>query len=305
MIRLSLPQKKGGVGKTTLIRILADWFSYNHHVLLVDFDDQCSLSSLFLPMDNVGSGRHKRPPMHPEYNAMDPDMEEWSGRSSSADIFYRDRVVNQYEIAKGQKGGLDILPANSQELVHVREKENPDIRERIERTIAEFFQQPAIEDMYDIILFDTGPSESPLMRGVIQASSHIIVPVELEQQCIDGLDAIVGMILEEQGRRSRDNPLNLIGLQVNKYQKVRSLHNGLLAQVRDSSGLAPYLSDILIPNRTAYAERDVRGLLPRTVFDLRPSDPARKIATQWCERVEELLFPTTSDKSTEVQHGIA
>lgn len=296
MIRLSLPQKKGGVGKTTLVRMLADWFSRKKRVLLVDFDDQCSLSTLYLPMDRVGSGRHKRPPVHPDYSAHDPEMRDWTGRSSSADIFYSNRVVQQYELAETPPGSLDILPADSRELVYVREKEEKEIREKIEATIPAFFSDKALESMFDLVIFDTGPSESPLMRGVIRASTHCLIPVELEQQCIDGLDAIVGMVVEEQQRRTAENPLVLAGLQVNKYQKVRSLHNGLLEQIRASETLAQYLNSILIPNRTAYAERDVRGLLPASVFDLRPSNPARKTAEAWCQQIETQLFG-------EVSHG--
>ncbi|WP_353160431.1 MULTISPECIES: ParA family protein [Salinisphaera] len=291
MIRLSLPQRKGGVGKTTLVRILAEWFSRNHRVLIVDFDDQCSLSSLYLPMNRVSSGRHKRPPRNPDFNPADAAFSDWNGRSSSADIFYPDRVIYQYALEELPNGRLDLLPADSRELLSVREARDIKVRESIEGTIAKFFSDEMLSDEYDMVIFDTGPSESPLMRGVIKASTHTLIPVELEQQCVDGLDAVIGMVVEEQRERASDNPLELLGLQVNKYQKARSLHNGLLKQLKDSKGLAPHLNQTLIPNRTAYAERDVRGLLPRSVFALRPSDPARKIIEPWCIALEQRLFP--------------
>ncbi|MEQ9223942.1 MAG: ParA family protein [Salinisphaeraceae bacterium] len=291
MIRLSLPQKKGGVGKTTLVRILGEWFSRHKRVLLVDFDAQCSLSSMYLNMDRVGTGRRKRPPIHPEFNPSDPEMSEWSGRSSTADIFYRDRIVERYEIAETEHGKMDILPADSRELVHVSQIEADPIRSLVEQAIPTFFSDEALSDLYDIVIFDTSPSDSPLLRGVIRASSHIIVPMEPEQHCVDSLDEMVGSVLEEQQRRPKSDPLTMLGLQVNKYQKVRSIHQGLLQRVRDTEGLAEHLSPVIIPNRTAYAERDVRGLLPRSIFDVKPSDPARKVAEQWCTHVESQLFP--------------
>lgn len=290
MIRLSLPQKKGGVGKTTLVRILAEWLARNHRVLLVDFDDQCSLSALYLPMTRVLDGRHKQPPQHPEYDAQDPEMADWVGRSSSADVFYPDRFVVQYPVDENPNGRLDILPADSRELVYVRETKDPKICDHIESAIPAFFSDEALSEFYDVVIFDTGPMESPLMRGVISASTHTLIPVELEQQCIDGLDAIVGMVIEEQKRREPSNPLDMLGLQINKYRKASSLHNGFLEQLR-GVGFADYLNDTLIPQRQAYAERDVRGLLPRSIFELKPSHPARKVIQPWVEAIDAELFP--------------
>lgn len=297
MIRLSLPQKKGGVGKTTLIKILAEWFSQNKRVLLVDFDDQCSLSGLYLPMERVGAGRHKRPPLHPDYSPHENAHKDWTGRSSSADIFYADRDIREYGVAEFAKGRLDILPADSRELVYVREQEKESIRRRIEHIVVEFFSSSGLDDMYDLIIFDTGPSESPLMRGVIGASTHTIIPLELEQQCVDGLDAIIGMVIEEQSRRAKKNPLELTALQINKFRKQLSLHKGLLKQIESQERLAGFVSPVIIPNRAAYAERDVRGLLPTSVFHLKPSDPARKIAEEWCRFVEKSLFSKVTENA--------
>lgn len=290
MTILSLPQKKGGVGKTTLLRVLADYFSASRRVLLVDMDDQCSLSSILMPMERLGEGRHKRPPVHENYNANDPAMSDWSGRSSSADIFFSGREVHQYGVAEYAKGSLDILPGDSRELVAIREHPDASVRERIEKVIVEFFAAPEVEAEYDLIMFDTGPNESALMRGVIQASSHVIIPVELEQQCIDGLSAMTGMILEEQGRRPHSRPLNIVGVQVNKFRKNLGLHVGFLEEVRATAGVSEYLSPVLLPNRVAYAARDVRGVLPRSIFDLPPSDPARRVALEFCQYVEQQLF---------------
>lgn len=298
MIRLSLPQKKGGVGKTTLAIILALWFSKNKRVLLVDLDDQCSLSSLFLEMDRIYSGAHKRPPLHPEYDSQDPDQSGWIGRSSSCDIFYPDREVWEYNIYEDdQTGGrLDILPGNSEQLIRVRDKLEPSAEPEIERVIKEFFSAESIEAEYDMVIFDTGPSDTAFMRGVVHASTHTIIPIEMEQQCIDGLDAIVGIVLHEQRHRSQSDPLDLTAMQVNKFRKNYSLHTGLLKQLSSNEVLRRYLSPVVLPSRVAFAERDVRGLLPRSVFELKPSDPVRQIATEWCEYIESKLFG-------EIDHG--
>ncbi|MES1927442.1 Cobyrinic acid ac-diamide synthase [Salinisphaera sp. T31B1] len=200
-------------------------------------------------------------------------------------------MIYQYQLEELPNGRLDLLPADSRELLNVREAKDVNVRESIEGTIAKFFSDEMLSAEYDMVIFDTGPMESSLMRGVIKASTHTLIPVELEQQCVDGLDAVIGMVVEEQRERASDNPLELLGLQVNKYQKVRSLHNGLLKQLKDSPGLAPHLNETLIPNRAAYAERDVRGLLPRSVFALRPSNPARRVIEPWCVALENRLFP--------------
>ncbi|MEQ9419061.1 MAG: ParA family protein [Salinisphaeraceae bacterium] len=294
MVLLSLPQRKGGVGKTTLVRILADYFGARKRVLLVDLDDQCNLSSIFLPMEYVDRGRHLRPPLHPDFDPALPDMADWSGRSSVADIFFPNRVIYQYEIARLGEGRVDILPADSRQLIGVREKEKE--REKsghqtlVEEVIGGFFQSPELAEEYDLVIFDSGPSENSLMRGVIKASSHVIIPTIMEQQCVDGLTSMCGMITEEQERRPSSHPLTVVGVQVNMFRKGTSLHAGFLENVRNMPVVGDLLNPVLLPHRVAYAERDVKGVLPRSIFDLKPSDTARQKALEFCQFVEAGVF---------------
>ena len=81
-------------------------------------------------------------------------------------------------------------------------------------------------------------------------------------------------------------------IRVYAYRALASARAALTARfVARQQTLSQYVSPIIIPSRVAYAERDVRGLLPASVFQLKPSDPARKIAEDWCKFVESKLFP--------------
>lgn len=301
MVLLSLPQRKGGVGKTTLVRILADYFGTRKRVLLVDFDDQCNLSNIFLPMEYVDRGRHMRPPLHPDFDPAMPDMADWSGRSSVADIFFPNRIIYQYEIAQLGRGRVDILPADSRQLIDVREREKE--REEngretlVEEVIGDFFGSRELAKEYDLVIFDSGPSENSLMRGVIKASSHVIIPTIMEQQCVDGLTSMSGMITEEQQRRSSSHPLTVVGIQVNMFRKGTSLHAGFLENVRNMPVVGELLSPVILPHRVAYAERDVKGVLPRSIFDLKPSDTARQKALEFCQFVDSRLFEGDANAS--------
>ena len=87
---------KGGVGKTKVSVLLAEYFArfHNQRVLAIDFDPQCNFSHHFLKMKiDPSYPDGMMPPLHPDYESQNFANDEWDGRSSIADIFFGDGVV--------------------------------------------------------------------------------------------------------------------------------------------------------------------------------------------------------------------
>src|SRR5690606_32001675 len=95
---LCVSQNKGGVGKTSLVKLISVGLSKKGlRVLAIDLDAQCNLSKRFIEMERDPAAEDgSKPPLHPEYNPAEDD--DWDGFSSSAAI-YTGRLVVPYPTA--------------------------------------------------------------------------------------------------------------------------------------------------------------------------------------------------------------
>lgn len=288
---LTVTNRKGGVGKTTQSRTLCEYFSVVRHlrVLAIDLDSQCSLSHLFLEMDMSQVGEQgARPPIHPDYDPNDPDFADWSGRSSSADIFFGNEVF-PYQVTRPEGAAtLEILPANKQQLTDVEEQDQPSLVARVESRLREFLSLEDVAESYDVAIVDTGPGESPLARAGLRGCSHVLIPIELEPQCIRGLYEMIGEIRQEDMRRTLETQVRIVGIQPNKFKVRRTLHKALLESVQ--AEFKDKVSPVVLPDLTGFAERDADLAKPRSLFHLPPSDQARQVATEFCQYVERKVF---------------
>ena len=301
---IAVTQRKGGPGKTTLTRTLAEYFALVRkiRVLLIDFDTQCNLSHLFLNMEMMPDGG-TRPPLHPDYDPTDPTQADWSGRTSSANIFGFGGLQFPYDVTRPDTGKLiEILPGDSQLLVEVEEQEKTKLKEAVEnQTRALLEGNDAIERLYNVVLIDTAPSASPLTRSALRAASHMLIPMELEEQCFEGMHEMLSMWRTENARRPVHQRLEILAIQANKVKPKRVVHQEFWRQLQSSKIARQYLSPVQIPDLAEFAERDTQTARPRSIFQLAPSNKARKIATEFGYHVWEKLFPNgLQSTSTEV-----
>lgn len=267
-----IAQRKGGSGKTTSSRTISELAAipeaYGIPTLAIDFDSQCNLSKLYLKMETGDSDDDTtRPPIHPDY---DPSAEgnDWNGRSSSADIFYKDGAVAPYRVTRiDGVGRLDILPADVSKLNEVEEHDRSYLAERVQNRLREWVNMPDVKAEYPLIVVDTAPSDHPLTRAALRAATHLLIPVTLEQQGIDGLHEMLSMWRKENSLRTEADMLQIIGIQPN-LMMPGSLHAGFYQTLQANPAFAPYLSPMVIKRRTAIAERDVRGLRPSSIFHM-------------------------------------
>jgi chromosome partitioning protein len=286
---IAVAQRKGGSGKTTCARTICELASipeaYGISTLGIDFDSQCSLSKLYLRMEAADTeDGFTRPPLHPDFDPA-TDGTDWDGRSSSADLFFGDGGVTPYPVTRIEGvGNLDLLPGNVAKLIEVEEHDRTYLAERVQNRLRDWANQPDVKSAYPLIVIDTAPSDHPLTRAALRAATHLLIPVTMEQQGIDGLHEMLSLWRQENSRRTEEDMLQIIAIQPNLVSSG-SLHTGFYDSLRKNPAFAPYLSPFVIRRRQAIAERDVRGLRPNSIFHMAPSDETRQMMVKFANFV--------------------
>lgn len=282
---LATVQNKGGVGKTTLCRLLSEYFvRRGKRVLGIDLDAQCNFSRRFLTMDIDNTDLDGLlPPIHPDFS---DDVDDWDGRSSSADIYFSGQALPY----PTRLSGLDVLPGNGSKLRAVELVRAGDVVEKVYDRLDLFLSQEEVKDLYDLVIIDTSPSKGPLTISAIRAATHIIIPTVMEPQTIEGLHGMLQLWRRETKRRKKDDQLRIIGIIPNMFRKGVALHEGLYQTLASDPGIADLLFPVKLGQRIAFAESDHPMSEPKSVLDLAESDQARKEAESMCELVAERLF---------------
>ena len=285
---LTITQRKGGAGKTMLARMLAEYEASvkKRRTLLVDLDNQCNISCQFLDMEGVNSDTGFRPPVNPEYNPATD--EEDLKRSSSANIFFTARFL-PFGVPLPGFETLDILPGHTQQLIEVERQEKTPREEPVRNQIRKVFADPTIQAAYDLIIFDTGPRGSLLDQAALRASTHILIPVEPEQNCMNGLPLLAGMMRDENRSRQRGSELKLVGLQINKYSNTGE-HQRHVDDLKRHPEFGSLICPTYLPRLTAFTERDRQSAKPRSIFGLSPNNSARIAAEDFVTYVDETMF---------------
>jgi len=291
---LAIVQQKGGVGKTTITRTIAEYFARYRalRVLLIDFDPQCNLSRRYLKMRNIDD--EVVPPVHPDF--YDPEIEkeeEWDGTSSSADFFSgRELYVYSTEIP-----GLDIVPAHDMKLKEVLNREEPHYREKRPTILHEFFTRYNVHEAYDLIIIDTPPNQLTSTEAALKAATHTIIPVQPEQQCVENLHQMISMWRKENKSRHIEDVMEMVGILINNADLRRTLHAGSIAHMKNDEILSDFLIPTIAKNRTSIAEADHPMSKHNSVWELAPRNAARLEAEAYCRYIEQAMYgDVTTDR---------
>jgi chromosome partitioning protein len=279
---LAVVQNKGGTGKTTMCRLLVEYFARkNRKVLGIDLDPQCSFSQRFLTMEHDDTSTDGiMPPLHPAY---DPN-EEWNGRSSIADIFYRREVI-PYET---ELPGLEMIPGHGETLREVELVGREEVKDKVHDRLRDFLNISDVQANWDLVVIDTSPSKGPLTISAVRAATHILIPTLMEQQSIEGLRGMLQLWRREN--RVRTEPLRIIGILANKYRKNVALQAGIYEALMNDDVVAPFMISHVLGLRAAIADADHPEAKPPSLFELPASNIARIEAETICQYVEERLF---------------
>lgn len=277
---LAVLNQKGGVGKTTVASVIAEYASIHgfKNVLVVDLDMQCNSSDYWIGMETAPQETGGQlPPPHPEYDG-DPDIEE---RTSIADIFFGKAVLpHQTYISKdnGFDFEVDVMvghPALLERINSEYDNSSGKIASEIISRLGEFLHMQEVVDTYDLIILDTGPSRNPIFRSAVKAATHAIIPFEPEEKSIQGINAMLQVIQSENFSRPAEYQLELVGLCPNKVRANTNIHKGTLEMLHDELGSTMLPKEIFLPQSTAFPERDIKGISPRSIFQISKTHTAR------------------------------
>jgi chromosome partitioning protein len=202
---IGICNNKGGVGKTTICLCLAGALvEMGRKVLLVDMDQQGSLSSSFL-------------------SALD-DLP-----CALSDVLLDDSTPMSEAIQKTKFTGIDIVPAN----LSLGKIENELLSERD----AHYYLADKLDEIrgkYDLVLIDSPPNLGLATWSVLTASDGVIIPLEAQDYSVKGTGIVHGLIRKV---RRRANPkLRILGYIINRYDGRRRIEQDFRAMIERHLG---------------------------------------------------------------------
>jgi chromosome partitioning protein len=245
---IGIANQKGGVGKTTSTKFIAEYpaLYLSKKVLAIDIDPQCSLTIRHFGLDKNPVTDYKEPPLHPYYNPDDSNNADWDGKSSIAGIFFNEKI-RPYPT---ENKNLDIIPADEGKLFQAENVKRREMAEKVYNQLFNFITLPEVQAAYDLFVIDTPPAKGPLTISAFKAMTHLVIPLEIELQAIEGLDGLLQLWKQEAISRSSEYPLQLLGVLPNKVHSRRDTDKDLLEDLRQNPSCGEYIMQIY--NKKAY-----------------------------------------------------
>jgi chromosome partitioning protein len=257
MRTITLINEKGGVGKTTLaIHIAAGLAIRGYRVVLADADAQGHAT--------VSFGLRKDPGMYDLLVRGAPFRDVL--RPVNPDLF-------AHSATQPAKGQLYVVPSNV---------ETRSIPIQISDAFAVVDRFRELQDLVDVVIFDTSPTPSLLHGSIYLATDSIIYPTKCEYLSFDGLvESFTHRDMMQQTRtRWGLNDIAVMGIVPTMYRASTLVHQENLNKLKSRYG------DMVWPEvymRTIWAEASTVGQL---VFRFAPDSGASRDMWSLVDRVE-------------------
>ncbi|MFJ7794438.1 ParA family protein [Pseudomonas sp. NPDC096950] len=251
---------KGGVGKTTTSRVLAQGvadlpeLNKGKPILIVDLDPQANTTRRW-QLHRINEDGSLVPKDHPAL------MEDDVKHSSICDLWLdvigvreKPLVPVPYETSNPL---IHVIPAHEELMAEVMRVPRDEVV-KLGRNMRKWLRDPALAEQYCAVVLDTQPSKSSLIDAALASATHAYIPFVPEPQSVDGVMSMImyaGRYIKERREQQNDVPLRLVGLLPNMVQRTR-LHNQHIKIIRDHEVFSKYLMPVKLHKLIGYAETD-------------------------------------------------
>jgi chromosome partitioning protein len=243
-IVLSLLANAGGVGKTTLsVHLAYEMSRRGFSVAMIDLDPQRSL--------DVFCGL---PPAEASNTLVKVLSKDFKGDWSLVPIWQDDKV----EVCQGHP----LLAEVANELV---------IRKRGEYTLSDRLKSSPLP--HNLIILDCPATLGMLNVNAIAASTHILVPVQLEMKAISGSAELVEWCISTAAELHLDPRPPILGFVPSMYDESVAMHRQYLEQLPEIANQLHLKLYPKVRNSNEFKNASAHGL-PLQKF--RPKHPACK-----------------------------
>lgn len=235
MIRITVANQKGGVGKTTTaINLATAMAAIGWRVLLIDLDPQGNAST------GLGVGQSQR-------------------ENSSYDVLMGAATLTEVVVAT-KIPRLDLVPATVD--LSGAEIELVEVDQRAQRLKTALDTAP--EGRWDVVLIDCPPSLGLLTINALVAAQSLLVPLQCEFFALEGLSQLLQTF---ERIRAKFNPsLTILGVVLTMYDRRNRLTEQVSEDVRACLGTAVF--ETVIPRNVRLSEAPSHGL-PALIYDHR------------------------------------
>jgi chromosome partitioning protein len=224
--------QKGGVGKSSIVRNLSfSLFQRGNRVCMIDFDPQSNLT-MSCGIDNPDeipiTIAHL---MECELNGRElPDKEDYIRSSDGVDFIPSCKYLSAIETEMRTEMGC-------------------------ERILNDIVVQ--IQEDYEYILIDIGPTEGILSANALSASDGILIPMDLQLFAMAGVSQILTTVVKL--RRRVNSNLQIIGIVFNRYDTRTNLSQQIIDDVTVTYGEQIHLFQATIPQTVYIGESHYHG----------------------------------------------
>ena len=199
-ICISIAVGKGGAGKTTTcVNLAAAMALDGKKVLVVDTDTQAN-TTMFLTGCKLNENAYSGKGLF--------DMVRAYGLISVKNYIHPCRIEN-----------ISIIPSTEATPLIPQQLETLEKISGIKSALFLLNALSEIAEDYDYILIDTPPAQNDiLVQNALLASDHVIIPLKLDEQCVDALklsDSLRKMLEKEY-----DTQINLLGILPTMVEKT-------------------------------------------------------------------------------------
>jgi chromosome partitioning protein len=247
MTAVAMINRKGGVGKTTLLLALADFLSVNHarKVLVIDLDPQANATFGLIGEDAWAVADRGRRTVADVFEAFSRD-------GAASDVVQ----ANVSSVRGHGRGTIDLIPGSPR--LQEAEDELMDPRANWKyRTVgpylvlAAYAESLGLKKRYDTILIDCPPAMGAATINGLTLADGFIVPVMPTNVSVVGVSQVVARIRDHE--RDSRRTIKHHGTVVNAFHSVNRSHNLILEEIRSKTEFQPLWSTV-VP-RATQAER--------------------------------------------------